>query len=493
MSDQTKPAPDDHLIDAYLEERLDPVAISAFEERLASEPALSRRLAAHVLLDLQLRDLTGSAPSALPHTPAPATPRRRHAPIRRWWPGALVSTAAALIAVVVLLNWPGSAPTGAHVAVVPTAGTTLTIDGQSGTVSVLRVGQTLRIHGSATLRWPDQATEATVTPSGVESGIAVVRLSDHGLILDVGAVDADVAPQTPGHPFSITAGDAVATVLGTHFRVERQGKRTLLSVVHGRVELRQGAAASVVTAGGAAVADVSGVVADTTLAELDRGLLARWSGDGLIGNRLRDLSANGHDGDASGVQAVTGRRGQALRFSGEPSSLRIPHADDLAIGKPDQPFSLALWLRLPVGKARGQGLLSKGRTVAQMGPTLAVCVMLTADEKMRLYRWRDGLQEASVDEVYWPVGNLTNGAWHHLAVVCEHAALRRCYLDGVEIGSDTKRWVNDTSNSTPWSLGRVENAGFTKDPPLQGDLEDVRLYGRALTLGEVRALAGVGR
>ena len=66
MTDSAKHSPDDQLIAAYLEERLDLAATSAFEQRLASEPALSRRLAAHVLLDLDLRDLKGSVSSKYP-------------------------------------------------------------------------------------------------------------------------------------------------------------------------------------------------------------------------------------------------------------------------------------------------------------------------------------------------------------------------------------------------------------------------------------------
>jgi hypothetical protein len=328
-----------------------------------------------------------------------------------------------------------------------------------------------------------------------------VRVADDGLVLEAGALDVEVAPRTAAHAFRITAGDAVATVLGTRFHLERQGPRTVLAVTRGRVELRQQAAFTVVSAGHSAIADASGVILDAVippvvaLVDLKRGLVARWSGEGLTGNRLRDLGPGGHQGDAAGVQAIAGQNGQAIHFDGERSLVTIPHSEDSNIGDPAKPFSVALWLRVPLGAKHEQNLIAKGRNTAQPGPSIAMCLVLSAGERIDVYRWNDGpaLGAKQIESSGWRVGPLADNAWHHVTVVCENAALRRCYHNGVEVGIDTAPWRNDTRNRTRWTLGRLENMGYTKEDPLTGDLEDVRVYDRVLTAAEVAALSAPRR
>ena len=504
----TSDSDQDQQIAAYLDDRLDAAAHAAFEQRLASEPALSRRLAAHLLLEVELRGQRTSPSTRQPVVRGPVVSQasgtkksvRRRAQVSTIrWPAVLAGAAALVVAV--MLAWPAlhPAPSAVEVelVVISTAVDAVSVDGSRTPPSVLRPGQTLRVRpqATATLRWRGEATEAVITPT---SGEAVVRLSEQGLILDVGAVDAVVAPRAPAQAFRITAGDAVATVLGTRFRVERQGPRTLLAVTSGRVELRQGEAMRVVGAGSSAIADASGVVingAAATGVDLDRGLFARWSGDGLDGNRLRDLGPGGHHGETKGMQAIAGRQGKALHFDGERSLVTIPHSDDLTIGDPAKPFSVALWLRVPIGSTHEQNLLSKGRTTAQPGPTLAMCLTLSGGNRIDLYRWNEkGETDApKLESSGWNLPRLDDGAWHHVAVVCEHATLRRCYHNGVEVGTDTTLWRNDTRNRTRWTLGRLENMGFSKEDPLTGDLDDVRVYDRVLTVAEVAALSGVGR
>ncbi len=517
-------ADDDRQIAAFRDGLLDDAATSAFERRLVSEPALARRLAAHVLLDLDLHARarqshaptiaatstgassrtasSGTASSAIRRVTTSRIAKTKRAARRTrpfvWWP--VAAAAAAVLVAVIALGWPGAS---APVEVQSSPGTTVSIDGRSwsGTATGLRIGQRLRVSAPVTLRWRSEATEVVLLPT---VGEAAARLLSDGLELEAGAVEAQVATRGPDRRFRITAGAAQATVLGTRFRVERQGARTLLAVTSGRVELRQGDAARVVGAGSSAIADASGVTessgvvktqAATLGVELERGLFARWSGDGLDGTRLRDLGPGGHHGEAKGLQAIAGRQGKALHVDGERSLVTIPHSDAFDPGDPTKPFSVALWLRTPVGANHEQNLIAKGRTTAQPGPTIALCLVMSGGERIDVYRWHDGpaLGAPQIESSGWRVGPLADNAWHHLAVVCENAALRRCYHNGIEVGTDTTLWRNDTRNRTRWTLGRLENMGFTKEDPLTGDLEDVRVYDRVLTAAEVTALAAPGR
>lgn len=493
-------ADDDRLIAAYRDGTLDGAGTADFEQRLVGEPALARRLAAHLLLEVDLHALARQEPPPTA-APAPAVTTRRIATARRvrrraralaWWPAA--AAAAALVAAIALA-WPAPAPL---VEVLPSPAATVDIDGRlsAGGAFALRPGQRLRTTAVVTLRWRGEATTAELMPT---TGAAEARLVGDGLELEAGAIEAEVAPRGADRRFRVIVGEAQAIVIGTRFRVERQGARTLLAVASGRVELRRGASSDIVTTGQRAVADAQGVrplaepaPATAPAVDVDRGLLARWSGDGLVGGRLGDLGPGGHHGQASGVRAVAGRRGQALAFAGEASTVTIPAAPALEIGDPAQPFTIALWLRQAAGVARGeQTLVAKGRNAAQPAPTLAICLAISGGDRLDIYRWHDGpaLGATKMEASGWRVAPFADGAWHHLAVVCEHATLRRCYRDGIEVGTDTTPWRNDTRNRSRWSLGRLENMGFTGEMPFTGELEDVRLYGRVLTAAEVGALA----
>jgi len=504
--------PEDALMAAYLDDRLDETERAAFEQRFTEEPAVARRLAEHLLLEADLRERAVSAAPLGRDTTrlvASATRRRMPRPRRLRWSPALVGVAAAaLVALMVPVIWmiersqsDGQAVTVELVHPEGRAGR-VQVDGVSRALpTTWRLGQTLTTSMPITCRWRDHTTVAV--SAGDEE--ARLRLLADGLALERGVIVAEVVPRGPAQVFRIEAGDAVATVLGTRFRLERQGSRTLLAVASGRVELRQGTAALVVAAGGTAIADATGVVATPSPSaismpaaagvDLARGLLARWSGESLDGNRLRDLSPAGHHGEATGVQAVAAPHGQALRFAGERSSATIPHLPALDVGEPQQPFALALWVRLPAGSRQQQTLIAKGRSQAQPGPTLAICLDVSPERSVSVYRWHDGpaVGASSMEASTWASARLVDDTWHHLAVVCEHATLRHCYLDGRLVGSDRTWWRNDTRNRSRWSLGRVENMGFTDESPFTGDLADVRLYGRVLSAAEVAALAQGGR
>ena len=67
--------------------------------------------------------------------------------------------------------------------------------------------------------------------------------------LDHGGVDCEVAPRNGRPPFLVHAGDVTVRVIGTHFRVERDGDQTRVSVQHGAVEVALHGVTSLVRAG----------------------------------------------------------------------------------------------------------------------------------------------------------------------------------------------------------------------------------------------------
>lgn len=85
------------------------------------------------------------------------------------------------------------------------------------------------------------------------------------LVLRRGSLHVDVAPDR-ARPFSVRAGDVVATALGTAFAVERSGGDVSVSVEHGVVEVERGPERVVATAGETVVAAANAPLAPASAA-----------------------------------------------------------------------------------------------------------------------------------------------------------------------------------------------------------------------------------
>jgi hypothetical protein len=81
---------------------------------------------------------------------------------------------------------------------------------------------------------------------------------------------------------------------------------------------------------------------------------------------------------------------------------------------------------------------------------------------------------------------LTTGAWQHIAVVVgpEGGVL---YVNGVKVGTNSSMTLRpaDLGSMPDNYIGRSQ---FTKDPYLDGNIDDFRVYNRALSADEIKTL-----
>lgn len=84
-----------------------------------------------------------------------------------------------------------------------------------------------------------------------ESTVVVGAATERGMlvVLDRGSVVCDVAPRSASAPLIVQAGAAQVRVVGTRFRVQRQGESARVAVEHGLVEVTMGGRVSQVAAG----------------------------------------------------------------------------------------------------------------------------------------------------------------------------------------------------------------------------------------------------
>jgi len=193
------------------------------------------------------------------------------------------------------------------------------------------------------------------------------------------------------------------------------------------------------------------------------------------GAAVRDASGWGHHGQLSSgdnaEKAVPGAVGPfALSFDGVDDMVLLPTA--VSNLTPPQ-FSAAFWVKLD-GTFAADTIIAKGNvagdvwsfrtTSAAAGQGQGVSFNLGASSPL-VSQWHDA-------------------GWHHVAGVY-NGSRQILYVDGVEVGRDTVSGFSDTAIAL-LSLG----VNQSQPAALDGQLDDVRYYPRAITPGEVRDLAG---
>ncbi|MHC4916327.1 MAG: LamG-like jellyroll fold domain-containing protein, partial [Planctomycetota bacterium] len=218
------------------------------------------------------------------------------------------------------------------------------------------------------------------------------------------------------------------------------------------------------------------------------GPVAHWTLDNVAGNKAPDATGNGHDGLAIyGPKAIEGRLGGALRFDEKDDRIEVPDFDYAPKGR----FTAAFWFRVKDNSGSScQYVFSHGKVGEQnslnvylmedgygSSPGILRTALADTDDE-------EGTGRHTLGSLDLPRG-LADGAWHHYALVVDEDG-SRVYIDG-------------------WQKTRSKNGGGPFNPAGKlfiacrenkdkarfygGDLDDVRVYSRALSAEEVRDLA----
>jgi signal peptidase I len=176
--------------------------------------------------------------------------------------------------------------------------------------------------------------------------------------------------------------------------------------------------------------------------------------------QLDDSTTRNHDGLGSGgltgANSVAGIVGQAVELDG---------VDDMLQTDPFQPSGAALtisgWVRLD-SYANSPRLVSKATTDSTR------IVELTIANGGSL----DGLVSigSTPQQLLSPPGVVTLGAWHHLAMTWDGAAIR-LYVDGVEVATGPAIGLLDSDSTMPVTIGGIASVNHQLD----GRIDEVRI------------------
>ena len=198
------------------------------------------------------------------------------------------------------------------------------------------------------------------------------------------------------------------------------------------------------------------------------GLVAAYSFDAGSGSLVADASGKGNDGAVSGATWTTsGKNKGALSFDGVNDWVTVADTAslDLSTG-----MTVEAWVR--------PAALGGWRTVAAKERSGGIVYALHASQDASR-----PVGQVDIDGEQDAVGpsSLTLNAWSHLAVTYDGTSVRLYVNGGI---ADTSTYAGSIPASTgPLRLGG--NAIWQEW--FSGDLDDVRVYNRALSAGEVQS------
>lgn len=228
-------------------------------------------------------------------------------------------------------------------------------------------------------------------------------------------------------------------------------------------------------------------------ASLRRGLVLHFAFDRNEGKRVSDQSGRGNHGVVEGAKWVAGGKSGALRLDGEGSSVRVAHRATL-----DTPGALSVFAWIKAGGLGGYnrvGMIAHKFYNDSSNPSVA-----PKDGSGWLLQIHSTATDGAVSGTLWnkTVGVskegakfVADGSWHLVGMVYSGGddPELRLYVDGKEDRGGQQGGVIPSSirnNSKDLYIGR-----YTYDsvhPPLRGDIDDLRVYNRALSADEARQL-----
>jgi hypothetical protein len=216
------------------------------------------------------------------------------------------------------------------------------------------------------------------------------------------------------------------------------------------------------------VAAALAAIAAVSAAAPEDGLVAYWDFDENGGGTANDRSGNGHDGELVGdPEWVEGAFGSALRFDEALEYVLVPHDDALNF---TNAVTFALFFR-------PDDVLASRRLMVKNNSIFVIFDFGAAGSIDFLVKPNNDFAESTTTE--WDVDT-----WYHFAGTYDGDTLR-VYVDGALEG-ETDVGVDIAPSDLDLWIGADDNGRPTDSFP--GAIDEVRLYDRPLTEGEIGEL-----
>ena len=216
------------------------------------------------------------------------------------------------------------------------------------------------------------------------------------------------------------------------------------------------------------------------------GPIAHWTFDEGSGQTAGDSvgTNDGTLGSTSGAESsdptwVCVSGGNALDFDGTDDYVFVSDSASLNFGTGD--FTVALWVNSNQAQVVNEWpKLVEKFTSSPSTQGYRLMSYQSTDSPNAAFSIASGGTGATVESTV----NIRDGLWHHVGGVKTSTELR-IYIDGSLSGTPASHSLGTTSNSADLVFGRT----LTSTDFVEGNMDDVRLYERALSADEISTLA----
>jgi len=216
--------------------------------------------------------------------------------------------------------------------------------------------------------------------------------------------------------------------------------------------------------------------------------VAHWKFDETLGTNAVDSSVNGNDGTLISTPPPIwspGQIGGALDFDGVDDSVEIPSSISL---NPSSEVTVALWAKLDACSTVDGTFVAKSNGIMDSGVT-----------SVRYALWYEGDGSCTSGDLVFCVNDADNvgancvqagnginpeNVWTHYTGTYNGSELR-VYRDGVSVASKLLTTSITGGSGNTVTIGQAYSAGGQR---INGILDDVRIYNRALTAQEIEDL-----
>jgi len=181
------------------------------------------------------------------------------------------------------------------------------------------------------------------------------------------------------------------------------------------------------------------------------------------------------------VAWIDGKYSCALDFDGSNDYVDIGDKSDLDFV---DSFSISAWIKTTQTSGQYPSIAGKGHLQAGVN---GYGLFLNSDDSYDIY-----FQARNSDIICQADGGSVNdGEWHLITGVRDHSEnTSKIYVDGILKGTATATLSSGYSSAAYFGIGRRHSPSLGWQFPFDGVIDDVRVYSRALTAGEVAVLAG---
>jgi len=232
------------------------------------------------------------------------------------------------------------------------------------------------------------------------------------------------------------------------------------------------------------------VVNKTRTDTLREGLVGHWSFDGpdMDGNRALDRSGQGNTGALTGgPKRVAGKIGQALDFDGSDDHVTTTN---IAQVNSATYFTLSVWLKQST--SGGQDETVVGKYDSSLGHFELLTGHATRGPDAMYFRL------FFLAGVYTDDATHELGVWENWVVVFDgtktgNTERLNMYKNGLKLSITGENAIDSTTPPDNGLPVRIAQRGDIAGAPFNGQIDEVRIYNRALTPDEIKRLYQMGR